>query len=171
MQRNADNLGPNRYNGSMPKVRVLFVCLGNICRSPMAEAVFAHKVKEAGLRDIIDVDSAGTGSWHTGEPPHSGTIALLEEKEIAHSHRARTLTKSDLNEFDYILTMDEDNYRTVRYFGRASAKIARLIEFAPELNVREVPDPWFDGRFAHVYDLIEKASDGLLQAIRAEHNI
>src|SRR4051812_26586452 len=92
-------------------IRVLFVCLGNICRSPMAEAVFLHKVKAAGLDGEISADSAGTGNWHVGAPPHSGTRRILSAKGIAYEGRARQLSRSDLDSFDYILTMDEQNFR------------------------------------------------------------
>src|SRR5262245_53495953 len=117
---------------STRKVRVLFVCLGNICRSPMAEGVFLHKVRQAGLETWIETDSAGTGHWHEGEPPHPETRRILALNQIRYDHRARVLTASDLERFDYILTMDEDNYRDVQKRGDARAKIARLMDFAPQ---------------------------------------
>jgi protein-tyrosine phosphatase len=137
----------------------------------MAEAVFAHKVKEAGLADKILVDSAGTGGWHEGEPPHLGTRRVLESKMIEYSHRARILEPADFDNFDYILTMDEDNFRTVNRMKHGTAKVVRFMDFAPELEVREVPDPWYDGRFEHVYSLIDRAAQGLLEMIQSEKNL
>src|SRR5690606_26802126 len=96
--------------GGSSLIKVLFVCLGNICRSPMAEAIFRDMVKREGLDAYIEVDSAGTGDWHVGKPPHEGTRRLLDSKQISYAGLvARQLTKEDLSTFDYILAMDENN--------------------------------------------------------------
>lgn len=151
-----------------PPVRVLFVCLGNICRSPMAEAVFRHKVAEAGLSDRISVDSAGTGGWHVGERPHRGTLQILRTHGISDEGiYARQLTTDDLQTFDYILTMDRMNWHDVQRLGKASGVLKPLLEYAPHLDVTEVPDPYYDGRFAEVYELVDAACDGLLEEIRS----
>lgn len=152
-------------------VRVLFVCLGNICRSPMAEAVFMHKVKAAGLEDRIEADSAGTGHWHIGHPPHEGTLRVLEKNRIEWSHRARRISQEDLDKFDYILTMDEENLANVRGMGPARATVRPFMEYAPHTGYLEVPDPYYTGKFDAVYRLVEEASDGLLVAIRREHGL
>ena len=152
-------------------VRVLFVCLGNICRSPMAEAVFAHKVRAAGLEDVIEADSAGTGDWHIGEVPHRGTRALLKERKITYTHAARLVTPRDLDTFDYVLTMDSQNLANVKALGMGRAVVRPFLDYAPHLPLREVPDPYFTGDFAETYALVGAAADGLLAAIRAEHGV
>ena len=134
----------------------------------MAEAVFAHKVLEAGLEDEIFIDSAGTGNWHAGKLPHDGTLKVLARHGIHTTHLARQITLADLNEFDYILTMDDQNYFDVSTLGEGSAMIVRLLDFAPESGVREVPDPFFTGGFEGVYDLVDVATDELLAELQSE---
>ena len=153
-------------------VRVLFVCLGNICRSPMAEGVFQHMVKRAGLAEQILVDSAGTGPWHIGDPAHRGTRQVLAKHGIHYQGRGRQISSADLTQFDYILAMDYDNFDALRSMAARShteAKIGLFMDYAPEAGTREVPDPYYDGRFQRVYELVEQAAAGLLDHIRAEH--
>lgn len=151
-------------------IRVLFVCLGNICRSPMAEAVFRSLVAEAGFSDRIDVESAGTGSWHTGERPHSGTIAILRHNGIeVGSKRARQLTRADMNQFDYIVAMDQENVSDIQaVFGR---RVPRLMEFAPPGSVLDVPDPYYANNFDEVYALVRAGCQGLLNHIRQREGL
>lgn len=137
----------------------------------MAEAVFAHKVREAGLSDKIEADSAGTGRWHIGERAHSGTRRLLAEKKIKYDHCAREISPSDLDTFHYIITMDEANLRDVQRMGKGRARVAPLMSYASDSGWIEVPDPYYTGRFEEVYRLVDQATDGLLAAIRREHGV
>ena len=138
----------------------------------MAEAVLRHKVAEAGLSEIIHVDSAGTGDWHSGEPPHRGTRQTLEKRSISYQGMtARQITREDLEDYDYILTMDEDNLHGVRRLGPARGQVRPLMEFADHLNTLTVPDPYYDGRFEEVYRLVDAACEGLLATIRDEYDL
>lgn len=146
---------------------VLFVCLGNICRSPMAEAVFRHLVEAEGLSGRISVDSAGIGGWHAGEPPHSGTRRVLTEKGISHDTlRARQITADDFSAYDYIVCMDEENLQALQQQAPRGIPVYRLMDFAPQLSERNVEDPYYTGRFAYVYELVEAGCRGLLEEIK-----
>jgi protein-tyrosine phosphatase len=148
-------------------IHVLFVCLGNICRSPMAEAVFRHLVAQEGLSDRISVDSAGIGGWHAGEPPHSGTRKVLKEKGIEHdSIRARQITPADFDRFDYIVCMDEENLAALKRMAPEGKQVYRLLDFASEAGEENVEDPYYTGRFDYVYQLVEAGCRGLLKHIR-----
>jgi protein-tyrosine phosphatase len=150
---------------------VLFVCMGNICRSPMAEAVFRHMVREAGLADRISIDSAGTGGWHAGEQPHRGTLGVLHKNGVdAGDQRARQLATADFERFAYILAMDHENLADMARFHPA-ARARLLLDYAPEAPEREVPDPYYSGGFDYVYSLVSDGCRGLLEAIRREHGL
>ena len=152
-------------------VRILFVCLGNICRSPMAEAILVHRVREAGLESQIEVDSAGTGDWHIGDEPHEGTLEILKTYGIEHPMRARQIVAADLDEFDYLIVMDDKNERDVRDVAAGRAHIARLLDYLPEMANKNVPDPYFTGDFDAVYQMVSAACDNLLADVRREQGI
>ncbi len=155
-------------------IKVLFVCLGNICRSPMAEAIFRNKVKVVGLENEFIIDSAGTGDWHIGKPPHVGTLEILNEHQIdGSSIKARQVTGEDVKSFDYVVAMDAENLGNLhRLKGReASGEISRLLDFVPQASIGDVPDPYFTGNFEEVYDLVEEACEKLLSHIREKHQL
>ena len=153
-------------------VRVLFVCLGNICRSPTAHAVFEHLVEAEGLADVIEVDSAGTGSWHVGAPPDRRAVAAAAERGYRMGHlRARQVQPDDIERFDYVLAMDHANLQDLRRKASRSlhARIRLFLEFGDSPGQDEVPDPYYGGEdgFGLVLDLVESAAAGLLREIRA----
>ena len=155
-------------------VKVLFVCLGNICRSPAAEGVFRTVVADAGLSEAISVDSAGTSNWHVGEPPDQrGQDAAAKRGYDLSAQRGRQVAGGDFDRFDYIIGMDQSNIANLSALAPVGTgdKIALSLEFAPQLNQREVPDPYYGGPggFDDVLDMIEAASKGLLDDIRARH--
>src|SRR6185295_12222727 len=116
-------------------VQVLFVCLGNICRSPMAEAIFRHMVGQAGLLGRIQVDSAGTGAYHVGEPPHPGTRRELEARGISYSHDAQVVTLADFTRFDYIIALDQMNLADLRRMrGGIGVHLGLLLDYVPDLG-------------------------------------
>lgn len=152
-------------------VRVLFVCLGNICRSPTAEGVFRHLVQNENLDGQIAIDSAGTHAYHTGEAPDPRAQAAAARRGIdLRAIRGRQATCEDFHEFDYILAMDRDNYEYLHAMCSQSYKhkIRLFMEFAPDYPQDEVPDPYFGGvsGFDRVLDMIEDAAAGLLVEIR-----
>jgi len=153
-------------------IKILFVCLGNICRSPTAEGVFNALVEREGLLDKISVDSAGVGGWHIGEPPDRRAVAMAKLRGLNISlQRARQVNANDFNRFDYIIAMDQKNHRDLNLLcptGKED-RLYRFLQFAPSLHIKDVPDPYYggDSGFDAVLDLIEAASVGLLEDIRA----
>ncbi|WP_211747842.1 low molecular weight protein-tyrosine-phosphatase [Paenibacillus sp. Marseille-Q4541] len=152
-------------------IHILFVCLGNICRSPMAEAVLGHKIAERQLNGTIKVDSAGTGDWHIGKIPHAGTTALLTSKGISYEGMtARQVLEEDFGKFDYIICMDDSNEVNLRKLrGAENAQIIKFMNLLPDEKVREVPDPYYTGNFEEVYRLIDLGTEVLLDKIVKEN--
>ncbi|WP_198038295.1 low molecular weight protein-tyrosine-phosphatase [Skermanella stibiiresistens] len=155
----------------MKQVKVLFVCTGNICRSPTAEGVFRHLVADAGLADTIVTDSAGTHGYHVGEPPDERSVAAAQSRgfEIG-DLRARRVRQSDFEEFDLILAMDQGHYDQLAAMAPPEARdrVQLFMDYAPEAPRREVPDPYYGQgtHFTEVLDLVEVASSGLLDKLR-----
>ncbi|UOF92558.1 low molecular weight phosphotyrosine protein phosphatase [Fodinisporobacter ferrooxydans] len=153
-------------------IHVIFVCKGNICRSPMAEAIFRKKVQDVGLANEISVDSAGTGNWHIGNPPHPGTIEMLKQHSIPHEDLiARQIQPEDLQKFNYIVVMDEQNMAMIRNLGNVRQQMFRLLELVPSIPENNVPDPYYDGQFDRVYEWISLGCDALLEKIQKDHHL
>lgn len=153
------------------EVGVLFVCLGNICRSPTAEGVFRERLRRAGLERRVLVDSAGTGGWHVGEPPDPRTRAAAARRGYDLSAlRARQVARDDFRRFDLVLAMDLDNRTSLLRQCPATeqGRIGLFLSYLPDARATEVPDPYDGGvdGFEHVLDLVEAASDGLLESLR-----
>ncbi len=150
---------------------VLFVCMGNICRSPTAEGVFRKHVSDAGLDAAIQADSAGTHAYHSGEPADRRAHAAAARRGFSlEGIRARRVTDEDFDQFDFILAMDEDNLMTLqeRAPEERRSKVRLFLEFAESRHENEVPDPYYGGSagFERVLDLVEEASQGLLETLR-----
>jgi len=158
-------------------IRVLFVCLGNICRSPMAEGLFLHYIKEAGLQDQIRVDSAGTGGWHVGERPDARMQETAKRHDIHLPSRARKTRVEDFEEYDYILAMDESNLDDLKRLADEStnrqAQLFKMRHFDDEAPNTDVPDPYWGGDqgFEYVYQMLDRSTQKLLAHIRAEKEI
>jgi protein-tyrosine phosphatase len=128
-------------------------------------------VEDAGLVRGFEADSAGTGDWHVGEHAHPGTRQELEDEGIPYDGRARLMTRYDMDDFDYIVTLDESIYRTVMSYPSGKAKVVRLMDYAPSFGTTDVPDPYYTGSFSEVFKMIQEASSGLLEALRREHGL
>ena len=157
------------------KKRILFVCLGNICRSPAAEAILANKLEKLQLIDQFEVDSAGTGNWHVGKLADSRMREAASNRGISIKSRARQISLDDFNKFDLILTMDNDNLLQVKSLAKelgttSYAKIKPLLSYSIQTDLIEVPDPYYGGDkgFDQVIDLLEVAIDGLIKEIKVD---
>ncbi len=153
------------------KVKILFVCMGNICRSPTAEAVFRHQVQQAGLLEHIEIDSAGTHDYHIGEEPDARTQRAARQRGYDMSMlRGRQVGVQDFSRFDYVLAMDEANLAILQRLRPRDVQshLGLFLEFAERHTEREVPDPYYGGAegFERVLDMVEDAANGLLKQVR-----
>ncbi len=169
---------PQKPTPEQEPIRVLFVCMGNICRSPMAEAIFRKLVEEAGLGHRFEIDSAGIGSWHVGDPPHRGARAVLQKHNIsADGQRARQIRPRDLTHFDYIVAMDRDNLRDLEAMARRYGITGRLLLLLDLADTqvtngqRDVPDPYYTGNFDYAFELVHAGCQGLLDFICRERHL
>ncbi|MGH7507696.1 MAG: low molecular weight protein-tyrosine-phosphatase, partial [Longimicrobiales bacterium] len=155
----------------------LFVCLGNICRSPLAEGVFRALVAEEGVAARFDIDSAGTSDYHAGDMPDPRTVDVAVRRGVSIDHRARQITSGDLGHFDYIMVMDAQNRDRVQRLAervRPGTEVHMLRAFDAESNgALDVPDPYFGGErgFEDVHDMVERACRGLLAHIRSTRRV
>ena len=163
-------------DGTWEPIRVLFVCLGNICRSPLAEAVFRHLVEERGWTERFDIDSAGTSGWHRGAPPDARSAETARRRGIEVAGASRKVVAADLRRFHYVIAMDEENLDALRELQASvggTARVRRLREFEPRAASLDVPDPYYGGPrgFEDVHDIVERGCEGLLAHIAAEHGL
>ena len=152
--------------------KILFVCLGNICRSPAAEGIFNQKIKERDLKNFFVVDSAGTGNWHVGNLPDQRMRSTALSRGIELNSRSRQIEENDLYEFDQILVMDKDNLNAVKSLTKdqknpINSKIKLILNYSKNSQLDEVPDPYYGGQngFEKVIDLLDDAMDGLIDSL------
>ncbi|MQA91646.1 MAG: low molecular weight phosphotyrosine protein phosphatase [Gemmatimonas sp.] len=155
------------------KLSILFVCLGNICRSPLAESVFRHLVRQRGLEDRFEIDSAGTSGYHVGDPPDARSVATASLRGIEVAGVSRQLVAEDLRRFDYVIAMDRENLEQTRRLQKrtnGSARIHLLREWDPEGTDSDVPDPYYGGPrgFDDVHDIVERSCEALLDDLHSE---
>ena len=157
----------------MRKVRVLFVCLGNICRSPLGAAILKKKVKDQGMDSWVEVDSCGTSNYHIGDNADPRTIANAKKHGVPVEHCARQLDAGDLKSFDFIFAMDKSNYQNILRLsnGMAQPNVRMMREFDP-LGKGEVPDPYHGGEkdFQEVFDVLDRSTDGFIDYLKKQHN-
>jgi len=149
------------------RTRILFVCLGNICRSPLAEAVFRDRARERGVADRFEVDSAGTSGYHRGAPPDRRSVQTAARRGVEVTGASRIVVEEDLATFDYVIAMDAENLSELEALHRqveGRARLHRLREWDPEADAPDVPDPYFGGDrgFDDVHDIVERACEALL---------
>jgi protein-tyrosine phosphatase len=158
----------------MKKVKILFVCLGNICRSPLAEAIFKHKICEKGLESLVEVHSCGTANYHVGDRPDPRTIKNALKNGIAIDHLGRQLCEQDLESYDFIIAMDKSNHTNILKLTNAKThshkiKLMRSYDLSP--SGEEVPDPYYgdEAGFQNVFDILSHSTDSFISYLQKEH--
>ena len=151
-------------------VRICFVCMGNICRSPIAENVFRHKAAQRGVEHLFVIDSAGTGGWHAGEPPDPRAHHIVTSNGIKMTGAARQIRREDFQQFDLLICMDRENAEYLLAKGAPPDKVRLLLECDPNADCREVPDPYYGGPdgFERVFHLVCSACDARLEELLAK---
>ncbi len=166
---------PSKSNARPEKIKVMFVCLGNICRSPLAHGLFRDFVAEAGLADHFEIESSGTGAWHVGEPPHARMRQTARRHGLSLDDlRARQFVAADLEAYDHIFVMDKGNLNDVLYLDphdRHGHTVRLFREFDPDPGDFQVPDPYYQGRFDHVYAIVARTARALLDRLVEEHDL
>lgn len=158
-------------------IKVLFVCLGNICRSPLAEAIFNHQIQELNLPHKFKSDSCGTSDYHIGELPDERSIKCANGHGIKISHRGRQLSHADIRDFDYIIAMDKSNrsniYKLMDTYNQSHDQIHLMRDFQPNAESDEVPDPYYGGEdgFEKVYEILDESIKELIAKLQKEHQV
>lgn len=157
----------------MKKIKVLFVCLGNICRSPLAEAVFKHKIREKGIADLFEADSCGTANYHVDDTPDPRTIANAKKNGVKIDHFGRQLKARDLEYYDHIFAMDNSNLRNIQNLpnaGKYSEKIRLMRDYDPVSTGGEVPDPYYghERDFQEVFEILDRSTEALIASLTKE---
>jgi protein-tyrosine phosphatase len=159
----------------MDKIKVLFVCLGNICRSPLAEGIFRQRVVDRGLDSFFEIDSCGTAAYHIGETPDHRSLTNARKNGVNYQHLGRQAKESDFQRFDYILAMDASNHRNLMNIrpNNATAKLMMMRDFDHQRSGDDVPDPYFGGEdgFQHVFEILDESVNQLIDHIVENHKL